>query len=167
MEDSEQLTEQEPIDDEEQLEPVYENPLYEFAKESGLSVKPNRKLCLRYASILKEFSQRPINISSRIAEHDVGGLTMPEEFGWIPALWAKTFVSSSLNDEKGYRKILEFSNNFIYEIGSGSGYNAKVLQKMGCEVYPTDVSSTYFPESFTDIDWDKPNEEHIKDVAGY
>lgn len=90
---------------------------------------------------------------------------IPTEFRWNPHLWVRSNISCSINDEVGYRKIAEFSKNNVWEVGSGSGYNAKILESIGVNIYPTDISTSDFTIKFLKLDYPPYDMKKISEIA--
>jgi hypothetical protein len=82
---------------------------------------------------------------------------LPDDAKWLPIIWCRTFVSTSLLDTKSFQMIKDFSSGptgdsaSIWEIGAGSGYNARILELMGVDVYPMDKASCRFVHKFTTV----------------
>ena len=72
-------------------------------------------------------------------------------------------VSSSLLSNENMIDIMEYSNNYIYEVGAGSGYNAFLLKLNGANIYCSDCPENQYPIKFVDVE-DQVNEEKMKEV---
>jgi hypothetical protein len=91
-----------------------------------------------------------------------------EKFLCIPQVYCRSLISCSLLDETAYKEILELSNNgHIFEIGAGSGYNARVLEMMGAEdLYLVDTDTNRFPVQFMSIsDGGAIDKQRLRDIA--
>jgi hypothetical protein len=86
----------------------------------------------------------------------------------FPDVYARGNISSSLISEENCRKMMEFSGGYIYEIGAGTGYNARVLSDFdpNATVYASDIHNGEFAgkPSFYDVA-NALNYEKMREVA--
>lgn len=86
--------------------------------------------------------------------------------GWeaVPGIWIRATIAVSLMDEAGYRKIQEFGNGHVWDVGSGSGYHAAVLQRLGARVHATDTPDNVFNCRFCRVA-DGPDDAVVAEIA--
>jgi hypothetical protein len=150
--------------------PKYNNPLLEAYKlygefnTRGTNSFYWKQQCLKIGDAVCAFAKYPIsfkNVKPKPLED------IHPDLVWIPSSWAKSLVSCGLNDDMGFQKIADFSNRNIWEVGAGSGYNARVLEEAGCNVYATDIrNSTYgYGPVFTDIYYEPFDQDRLKEIV--
>lgn len=134
----------------------YENPLLDIVtclKNENLISTTDRldknELRRKYERIMNDL----IKFSRDVNQECSKFRNLSNPYMIYPIVWLRTFVSTSLNDRDGFEKIMRFSNGYIWEVGAGSGYNARVLEKMGAQIYATDIINQY---KFTNVDTKLP-----------
>lgn len=123
------------------------NPNILFTK----SVYQWKKICKEIGDEVKKISKSPIDLDKEPQDLNLESGNLNDDVRWIPVVWCRIMISTSLMDDIGFHAIKEFSGGNIWEVGAGSGYNARVLELMGVNMYPTDKPSCRFLQKFTTV----------------
>ena len=109
----------------------------------------------KYISELEKDNKKIIDIDSLIDEY--------------PTAYCRGTYATSLLAKENIEEFQKFSNNFIWEHSSGSGYNAWLCKQMGINIYCTDHKDNYFKNEYIDDKryanvHDEISDEEVKNI---